>query len=430
MQETAKESKIGFWSLFSIVVGAQLGASIFLLPSELARFRTLGIIGWVIAGFGAILLTTVLSFLCVKTTKSGGPHIYAKMFFGPKVGFFLAWIYWCGSWACNPILISTAVNYLQSFLDITFSKEVTLFIEIMMVLFLTVLTTSGAKNTGQFEIFLSCIKIIPLFIIPIVAFSNIEVSNFREIMPQNMSTIQTLSGATILSCWGYVGLEGGTTPSGCVKNQKRTIPLAIILGTSFVAIISVVNTIAIFGIIPPNQLESIGAPFAKVMTIIFGQTSEKFLGIMAFIMCYGSLNAWIFFSGQIARSSANEGLFPAIFKKANKRGAPSNAIWIGTIGTVTILTIRKYTEFASAIGSFINMSVMIYIILYIFSVAAYAKYLTLIKSRSFKYWSITLLALLFCLYILLKANLQDFSAVLIAILTGIPLYIKYRKNKQ
>ena len=38
MYHDSNKHKIGFWALMSIVINAQLGASIFLLPSKLAVF--------------------------------------------------------------------------------------------------------------------------------------------------------------------------------------------------------------------------------------------------------------------------------------------------------------------------------------------------------------------------------------------------------
>ncbi len=427
MNDDNSKSKIGFWSLISIVVSAQLGASIFLLPSQLAQFRTLGILGWMIGGLGAVLITIVFSFLCMNTSKTGGPHIYARMFFGEKVGFFITWIYWCGSWACNPILIATAIYYLMSFVgDIPQSTK--LIFEILMVTSLTFVNSRGVKSAGALDLILTIFKMIPLFVIPIFAFQHINLDNFKEMTPVNMPPVETIIKATILSFWGFVGLEGGTSPAGIIRNPKKTIPLAIIFGTSFVAIISIINTISIFGVIPPSELESIGAPFAKVMVVLFGGSFDKLIGILTFIMCYGSLNAWIFFGGQIAKSAAEENMLPSSFKKLNKYGAPGKALWTGTIGTITILFLQKSPMFGDKIGKFLDMSVIIYIVLYTMAVLAYLKFMKLSKIKSIFQIIITLLALSFCGLILFKSDLFSFSAVAIMLITGIPVYLRIKKK--
>lgn len=427
MDTGIKKSKMGFWSLLSIVIGAQLGASIFLLPSQLAQYRTLGLCGWWLGGIGAILLTVVFSFLCINTGKAGGPHIYARMFFGDKIGFFITWIFWCGAWACNPILIATAVNYLMSFIG-DMSQVQRIICEIAMVLSLTYINLRGVKTTGIFEITLTTFKVLPLIIIPILAFQHINMDNFKEITPPELTPSDTIIKAAILSFWGFVGLEGGTTPAGDVKNPKRNIPLAIILGTSLVAIISLINTFAIFGIISPVELEGIGAPFAQVMVRLFGGSYDKIIGLITFIMCYGSLNAWVFFSGQIAKTASEEKIFPKFFAKRNKYDAPRNALWTAFLGTVIILFLQKSPLFEDKIGKFLDMSVLIYIVLYTIAVLCYFKFMKKEKIKSVTKWIISILAFAFCVFIMLNSSLINFSAVVAILLLGIPVYIKLRKD--
>lgn len=427
MNSNNSQSKIGFWSLASIVVSAQLGASIFLLPSQLAHFRTLGILGWLLGGIGAILITIVFSFLCVKTSKTGGPHIYARMFFGEKIGFFVTWIYWCASWACNPILIATAIYYLMSFIG-DISQSMKLVFEILMVVSLTFINSRGVKTAGKLDFILTIFKMLPLFIIPFFALPNLNIENFKELTPLNMPSSETIIQATILSFWGFVGLEGGTSPAGIVKNPKRTIPLAIILGTVFVVFISILNTVSIFGVISPSELENIPAPFAKVMVVLFGGSFDKLIGFLTFIMCYGSLNAWIFFSGQIAKSAAEGNMLPPFFKKLNKYGSPSNALWTGSLGTIVILFLQKSSLFGDKIGKFLDMSVIIYIVLYIMAVLAYIKFMKFTKTKSIFQVLIALLAFAFCSLILLNSNPFNFSAVVAILLFGIPVYITVRRN--
>ncbi len=427
MDTQVKKSKMGFWSLLSIVIGAQLGASIFLLPSQLAQYRTLGLCGWMVGGMGAILLTVVFSFLCTNTAKAGGPHIYARMFFGDKVGFFITWIFWCGAWACNPILIATAVNYLMSFVG-DLSQAQKIMCEIAMVFSLTYVNLRGVKTTGIFEMTLTTFKVLPLIIIPILAFQHINMENFKEITPAGMPPSETIIKAAILSFWGFVGLEGGTTPAGDVNNPKRNIPLAIILGTSIVAIISLVNTFAIFGIISPAELENIGAPFAQIMLRLFGGSYDKIIGLITFIMCYGSLNAWVFFSGQIAKTAAEEKIFPKCFAKRNKYDAPNTALWTAFIGTVIILFLQKSPLFEDKIGKFLDMSVLIYIVLYTVAVLCYFKFMVTGKTKSIAKWIITSLAMVFCIFIIYNSELIDFSAVAIILILGIPAYISWRRG--
>ncbi|MDR0392942.1 MAG: amino acid permease [Puniceicoccales bacterium] len=420
-------SKIGFLGLVSMVIGAQLGASAFLMPAQMAQFRTVGLGGWCLGCLGAILITLVFSLLCIKTTKVGGPHIYARMFFGEKIGFFVTWVYWCGAWACNPIVISIAVNYLMSITGVLSSME-KLALEIIIVVLLTLLNTRGIKVTSNVEVVLTIIKIIPLIVVPIIALTRINLENFAELTPANATVADTLIKATILSFWGFVGLEEGTSPASVVNNPRKTIPLAIVFGTACVAMICILNTVAAFGVIHPAQLENEAAPFAKILLILFGGTYNNLIGIITFLICIGSLNAWVFFSGQIAQSAAKENIFPEVFAKSNDRGAPGYALWASAVGTIVILVLQKSSLFADKINAFLDMSIVVYITLYMTTILAHMKFMRQTKEKSVLQVSISTLALIFCCFVLYNSDWFNFSALGIMIVSGIPIYF-FRRRK-
>jgi APA family basic amino acid/polyamine antiporter len=430
MQTDHSEAKIGLLALSCLVISAQLGASIFFMPAQIAQFRTCGLFGWILGGTGAILLTLVFSFLCIRTSRVGGPHVYARMFFGKKVGFFVTWIYWCGAWACNPIIIAVSINYLMS-LTGPLDPSTKLCLEILLVMSLTFINILGLKTSSAVEVILTILKILPLVVVPLIALPAINLEHFNELTPSGMSMSDTIIKATMFSFWAFVGLEGGTSPAEVVRNPKRTIPLAIVLGTAFVALISIVNTIAAYGIISPAELEKEGAPFSKMLLLLFdGYSFDKIIGIVTFLMCYGSLNAWVFFSGQIARSAATEGIFPDSFKKLNKNGVPARALWISAAGTIAILFLQKLPMFGDKIAKFVDMSVIIYITLYLMSVIAYIKFMCKSKNNALLQIVVTALALIFCSFILYHSDLFDFSALIIMLLSGIPVYLRLRKNEK
>jgi amino acid transporter len=59
-----------------------------------------------------------------------------------------------------------------------------------------------------------------------------------------MNTISLLIATCTIAFWGFVGLEEGGSTANSVKNPNKSVPLAIILGTSIVALICLINTIA------------------------------------------------------------------------------------------------------------------------------------------------------------------------------------------
>jgi len=388
--------------------------------------------GWIIGGLGAISIATVYGFLSLETHKNGGPHIYAKLLFGDKIGFFVSWLYWCGAWFCNPIVISTSINYLQQAIG-PIPTVVRFILEVIIVLFFTLLNIRGIRKAGFLETILIFIKMIPLVLIPLLAIPSINLDNFKpelcSIKP-NMSTFGLLISTCTIAFWGFVGLEEGGSTANSVKNPNKSVPLAIVLGTSIVALICLINTVATFGIISCDELVNTDAPLAAVLGRLLGGNYDKILGILTFIMCCGSLNAWVLFSGQFAQTSADENIFPKIFGKANKNGAPYVSLTISAIGTISIIALLEFSEgVKEAYSKFLDMSIIMYVVLYLIAIISY---LTFVYKNKEKGYSITKLlitsfAFLFCAIILVNSNPKDFIAVILILLTSLPVY--YFKNK-
>ena len=384
--------------------------------------------GWIIGGFGAISIAIVYGFLALETHKNGGPHIYAKILFGDKVGFLVSWLYWCGAWVCNPIVISTSVNYLQQVVG-PLPSIVRFLLEVIIILFFTLLNIRGIQKAGFIETILIFIKMIPLVLIPLLAIPSINFDNFKpelcSIKPE-MSTLGLLISTCTIAFWGFVGLEEGGSTANSVKNPNKSVPLAIILGTSIVALICLINTIATFGIISCDELVNIDAPLAAVLGRLLGGNYDKILGILTFVMCCGSLNAWVLFSGKFAQTSADENIFPKIFGKTNKNSAPYISLTISAIGTILIIALLEFSDgVKGAYSKFLDMSIIMYVILYLVAIISYLTFVFKNKSNGYSITKIliTLFAFLFCTIILLNSNLKDFIAVILILLTSIPIYL-------
>src|SRR5580704_3865971 len=103
--------KIGFWAVFALVAGSQIGSGVFMQPASLAPFGLYGLFGWLISGAGAIALALVFAWLCANFPKTGGPCVYMQEAFGPVVGYFTGWTYWVISWVSTTVLFVAAVGY-------------------------------------------------------------------------------------------------------------------------------------------------------------------------------------------------------------------------------------------------------------------------------------------------------------------------------
>ncbi|MBQ4875010.1 MAG: amino acid permease [Rickettsiaceae bacterium H1] len=421
--------KIGFWPLFAIVIGGQVGSGIFMLPSNLAAFGIFGIFGLIIASVGAISLAIVFASLCAYYPKTGGPHVYVREAFGKSAAFFTGWTYWLISWVSSTAVVIAIVGYLMPMLG-DYPKEFYVIFEILILLFVTLINLQGVSSAGSVEVILSVMKFTPLLIIPFVSLiyfdpENLTLSNFFE----GYGSSELLSRVTLITLWGFIGLEAATTPANSVINPKRNIPLAVVFGTISVAVVYLVNSLGVMGVVPGNELQNSGAPYVEATQYVFGGNWYVIVSLIASIVCFSSLNAWVLTSGQIALGLSEDGLMPEIFAKKNSHNAPHLALIISGLGIIPLLFLTNAPSFAKQISSIIEFSVVAFLFVYVISVLSFL-YIQIKKGFLYRIKTIIgIFALIFCCWVIFNTDVKVLLIASFFVFSGVPLYIFSIKNK-
>lgn len=401
-----------------------------MLPSQLANFGWLAMGGWIISGVGAVLLSLVFAQLCMVIPKTGGPHAYVEAVFGKTASFFTGWTYWVISWVSTVAVVITAIGYLTPIIG-EHGPICTLSLELLLLGVITVLNTQGVETAGLAEQVFTFLKIVPLLVIPLVGLWMFGTQNFPETTAVPLLPEASLSGAALLTLWGFVGLESATTPAGSIVNPKKTIPRAVVFGTLSVAIIYVLNNIGMMSIIPVDMLVKSGAPYADASQLLFGPWGGLAVSLIAFIICVGTINAWVLTSGQIALGASQDKLFPPIFSKTNIRKAPYWSLWLASAGIGCILFFSIDKSLISRINFIIDLSVTAFLFLYLTCVLAflYLLWTQVIHPRKWL-WGVGFLSLLFCLWAIWATPWKMIFLSSGFVLCGIPVYIYTFRKKQ
>ena len=400
-----------------------------MLPATLTPYGLYSIFGWLISGAGAVCLALVFAGLCARFPKTGGPHAYIKETFGISAAFFTGWTYWVISWFSSTAVVIASIGYLSPFIG-NQPAHIYLIYEIILLIAVTGLNLTGVKMAGKTGFVLTLLKIIPLVILPIAAFWYFDSHHFvTKPVIDTLPLSSKLAQVTLLTLWGFIGLEIATTSAGSVHNASKIIPRAIILGTIFTAIIYIINSVGIMGLLPTETLAASKAPYVDASQYLFGGQWHYAISIIASIICIGTLNAWMLGSGQIALGLAEDHLLPAHFTKKNKHDAPKYGLIISCIGIIPFLILTANDSIAKQITSIVDYSVTAFLFVYIFCTLAYMKILIQEKAK-LHHWIYSLLALAFSAWVLYETEFFIIATAAIFVLSGLPLYlIWYRRKK-
>ena len=333
------KGKLGLGMLIALVVGNMVGSGAYLLPATLSTVGSISLFSWIFTCIGAISLALVFGRLSRVIPKTGGPYAYTRTGFGDFIGFQTSFCYWVSLWIGNAAIVVACVGYLQFFFPVLANPNYSFITAVVILWFFTFVNTCGVKHVGVVQSITVVIKLIPIVVVIGLGwfyFHPEYITQSFNVTTPKLSGFSAISIAATLTLWGFVGIESATVPAGSVKNPERNIARATIYGTIAVAIIYILSSAVVMGMIPNAELQNTTAPFAVAAEIIFGPVGGIIIALGAIVSCLGALNGWVLLQGQIAMAAANDGLFPFanFFAKKNKNDVPANA----TIVTSVLIT--------------------------------------------------------------------------------------------
>jgi APA family basic amino acid/polyamine antiporter len=218
------------------------------------------------------------------------------------------------------------------------------------------------------------------------------------------SDFYAILSAIPITLWAFIGIESATIPSGLVHKPSITIPLATMLGVVITAVIYIISTSVILGIISPQVLQYSISPFVDTIEVITGSTAKYFFALCAALSCFGCLHGWTLLQGQIVMAAANDELLPAIFAKTNQEKIPIWGLFITSMLSTMFIIAISYTPLTKQILNLMLLATAASIILYIYTVFAFIK--VHIHTKNYRLFCIfaSLIAFIYSLWALLSVN--------------------------
>jgi basic amino acid/polyamine antiporter, APA family len=435
----SNQGKLGFWMATALVIGNMIGSGVFLLPASLGPYGGISIIGWLFTSAGALCLALVFAKLSSWVPKAGGPYAYARLGFGDFIGFWIAWGYWIAAWAGNAAIAVACVSYLKVFFPILDSSTwVAGMAAIALIWFFTWINCRGIREAGMTQLITTIIKIVPLVAIATLGLFWINGNNFVPFNPTDQPAFSAVSSVATLTLWAFIGLESATIPAANVVNPKKNIPRATIIGTVVTALVYVLSTVAVIGILPRETLSNSAAPFADAARAIWGSWAYYAVAFGAVVSSAGALNGWIMLQGQVPMAAAMDNLFPKEFARISNRGVPAFGIILSSL-LITVLMILNYSGTKTLIDIFnfvILLATLTTLIPYAF--CAIAEFLIFLHDpaqfggrRSFRGSGVVAaIAFIYSVWAIYGSGAEIVLYGFILLLAGIPVYVWLVKQQQ
>jgi APA family basic amino acid/polyamine antiporter len=308
--------EIGVRSLTLAILNIIVGSGIFVLPALVAeKLGSAAIVAYLVCGVLIFLIALCFAEVGSKITVSGGTYAYIETAFGPFAGFIANNLFWIGSCVVSDAAIANAfadtLKYFFPFLGIGIFR-ILFFVFIFGTLAL--INIRSVKHGVRFIEFAAFAKLIPLVLLVILGSGFISSENLTW---NNSPTYGSISAASLLLFFAFMGVETPITNGGEIKNPKRTVPLGIFLGISCVLILYISIQVVTQGVLGDSILEHKASPLAAVAGVIFGKIGITLMIVTTAVSMLGGLGGEILAIPRILFAGGRDGILPKIFAKVH-----------------------------------------------------------------------------------------------------------------
>jgi len=321
--------KYGLLTAICMVVGTVIGSGVFFKAQNVLEKTggnmPLGIAAWVITGLLMIICSAQFAVMATKYEKVSGVVDYAEATCGKTYAYFLAWfmvnIYYPGM---TSVLAWVSARYFGVLFGWHLASPEVMALAGFFLIASYAMNALSPKLAGKFQVSATVIKLIPISLMAIVG---IIVGSANGTLPQNFTTVVTevsggtggaLFGAVVATVFAYEGWIVATSINAELKDPKKNLPLALVIGSLIVVIAYVLYYIGVAGGATNAVLIEEGATTA--FTNIFGNVGGLLLNICIVVSCLGTLNGLMVGAtrGMYAIAAREEGPAPQLFGQVDK----------------------------------------------------------------------------------------------------------------
>jgi amino acid transporter len=344
----------------------------------------------IVVWIGAWLVFYVPLALCVLEMSSrypdeGGIYVWTKRAFGDFSGFITAWTYW----SCNlpyfpAVLYFAASNALYMRQSWGHRSHNTTFFVVFSLVVLTVAVLlnifgldvgTWLHNLGAVAMWIPVGMIIVMGAIGYHRFGSATAFTAHAMIPSTRFTDLIFWSVLI---YAFAGCETASLMGGEIKDARRQIPRALLIGGATVAFCYIVGTIAVLVALPSSEtgnLEGLMQAISRTAGRIGFEGVIPFAAFLIALSNVGAASAYLASGARLPFVAGIDRFLPAAFGSLHPRWkTPWIALLVQyVLGAVFVFLGQAGTSIKGAYDVLVSMGVLTYFIPYLYLFAAMIK---------------------------------------------------------
>ena len=333
------KKSISLFQALSIVIGMIIGSGIFFKPAKVlsdAGSSGMALLAWIAGGIITLASALTIAEIASNIPKAGGLYTYLETLYGKKWGFLLGWVQsiisYPASVAAQAIVFADCAVYFIPMTD--WQKR---FLAIGVLAFVLICNILSTRCGAFFQVIATIGKLIPIAVILAFGLPGGKASGALGLQSGNASSIGT---AILGTLWAYDGWISVTNMGAEMKNPKKNIPRAIIIGMLSVTAVYALFNLVIFNTLPAEVLATTENVGVDVAVALFGQKGVTLINTGIMISVFGALNGYLMTAARVPHAMAEKKLLPAsrVIGKIHPRfDTPTNALILQAVLAVVYI---------------------------------------------------------------------------------------------
>ena len=335
---------VGVWGLAANIVNLTIGGGIFRLPAAAASaLGPAAPVAYLACATAMLLIVSCFAEAGSRVSLTGGPYVYAGVAFGPFIGFL------CGALLMAGVAVATAA--VASFFA---DSVVALFpavgggpgraVLIVVVLAgLAAINIAGLRGANRLNAFMTVAKLLPLVIL---VGAGLVAMNWHNLEWQTAPTPAAVTRASAVMIFAFLGLESALIPSGEVRDPARTVPRAVFLAISLVAVVYLLVQLVAQGLLG-SALAGQKTPLAEAAAVAMGSGGRTLILVGSSVSMLGYLAGMTFAAPRMLFAFARDRFLPAPLASVHARfRTPHVAIAIQTVAVMALSATGSFEKLA------------------------------------------------------------------------------------
>ncbi len=423
------KKKYGLLTAMGMVIGIVIGSGVFFKAQNVLNSTKgdmpLGIVAWLVGGIVMVICGYVFANFATKYEKVNGLVDYAEATVGKKYAYYLGWfmatVYIPGmtsalAWvsARYTLAIFVPSGILET--GDTISSDICLALSGFYLVISYVINALAPKLAGKLQVGMTVIKLIPLLLMAVVGTivgikngnTAAAFSSMGAAAAADGGTTQAFLASVVAVAFAYEGWILATSINAELKDSKKNLPRALVLGSLVIIVIYIAYYIGISGSVSVETLMEHGANVAFATT--FGNVGGTLVGVCIAVSCLGTLNGLMLSECRSMYGIAANGQGPGhkMFSEISKStNMPANSSAIGLLFCAVWLfyffIANLYSKNFLGVFSFDSSELPI-ITIYAFYIPMFALYIAKNhKERMFKHVIMPALGIVCCAFMVFAA---------------------------